>query len=341
MEEDIKGKAKGGHARAKKLTPNERRQIARKAAIARWAATNRSGIPIAEYEGILELVPGFILECYVWKQNGKPKRAFHKRGLARNLGMKSGGGNVFMRTINRKGLGSEISTELRQKLDNPLILQKKSGDPIHTYDHTVMIDVCKAIWQAAKMGKLHYSQGFLVKHAEMIIIASAKLGLAALIDEATGYFKDKRKEEYRELWNEFIREQAREYASEFPDQFYDIIYRLYNLRRNPIVKNQHPKFFGGITNKYIYTPLAHSYGALLEILKEKNPVIYKNGGRRYKLFQFLSDVVGLPALRAHMWQIIGIGNASRSKESFDRAFKRAFPGPDRFLPGFEEFEDDF
>ena len=204
MEEEIKGKAKGGHARAESLSPNERRQIARKAAIARWSSTDRSGIPVAEYEGILELVPGVILECYVWKEKGRPKRAFSKTGLGKNLGMKSGGGNVFMRTMGRKGLRSEISVELRQKLDNPLILQTKSEYPIHTYDHTVMIDVCKAIWEAAKKGKLHPSQDFLIKHAEMIIIASAKVGLAALIDEATGYIKDKRKEEYRELYKEFI-----------------------------------------------------------------------------------------------------------------------------------------
>lgn len=253
--------------------------------------------------------------------------------------MKSGGGNVFMRTTNRKGLGSVIAEDLRQKLDNPLILRTIKGDLSHTYDHTVMIDICKAIWQAAKEGKLHPSQEFLAKQAEMIIIASARLGLAALIDEATGYVKDKNKEEYRELYKEYIREQAREYEKEFPEQFYDVIYKIYNLRRNPLAKN-HPQFFGGVTRKYIYAPLAYSNGAILEMLDELNPVVYNRGGRKYKLHQFIS-IIGLPAFRAMIWQFIGIGNASRTKESFDRAFKRAFPGPERFLPGFDNFDDDF
>jgi len=253
--------------------------------------------------------------------------------------MKSEGGNVFMRTINRKGLGSVIGEDLRQKIDNPLILKTIKGDLSHTYDHTVMIDVCRAIWEAGKQGKLHPSQEFLVRHAEMIIIASAKLGLAALIDEATGYIKDKGKEEYIELYKEFILEQAKEYAKEFPAQFYDVIYKIYNLRRNPLAKN-HPQFFAGVTNKYIYGPLANSNGAILELLREKNPVVYRSGGRKYKLFQFLSEI-GAPALRAMIWQFIGIGNASRSKQSFDKAFKRAFPGPERLLPGFEDFDDDF
>lgn len=340
MDEEIKGKAKGGMARAASLTPEKRKEIAQKAAAARWSPLDEGGIPEALYEGILELPGGIIIECYVWKDKGRVRRAFHKRGLARSFGIKSTSGNAFMRTIASKGLGSAIPENLHHKLNNPLILNTKTVGQIHTYDDVVLIDVCDAIWQASKDGKLNPGQKFLAIQAEIILRASAKVGIAALIDEATGYTKDKRKEEYRELWKEFILEQAKEYASEFPDQFYDVIYRLYNLRRNPLAKN-YPQFFGGITIKYIYNPLAHSNGAILEMLKEKNPVVYKSGGRRYKLFQFLSDIIGLPALRAHIWQIIGIGSASRSKESFDRAFKRAFPGPERWLPGFEDFDDDF
>ncbi len=242
-----------------------------------------------------------------------------------------------MRTISR--LGSGIPEDLRQRLDNPLILKTMKGDPSHTYDHTVMIDICKAIWNVGKEGKLHPTQKFLAERAELIIIASAKLGLAALIDEATGYIKDKKKEEYRELWKEFILEQAKEYASEFPDQFYDVFYKLYNLRRNPLAKN-HPQFFAHITTKYVYIPLARSYGAILEILKEKNPAVYKKGEEDINYFNFFQRLACL-ALRAQIWQIVGIGNAARSKESFDKAFKRAFPGPERLLPGFDEIDDDF
>jgi hypothetical protein len=73
--------------------------------------------------------------------------------------------------------------------------------------------------------------------------------------------------------------------------------------------------------------LANSNGAILEMLDEKNPVVYVNGGRRYKMFSFLSDVVGLPSLRAHLWQVIGIGNSTTGKGQFERAFYKAFPVP--------------
>ncbi len=63
------------------------------------------------------------------------------------------------------------------------------------------------------------------------------------------------------------------------------------------------------------------------MIDEKNPVVYTNGGRKYKIHQFLSEEVGIPAMRAHLWQLIGIGNAVKSREGFERGFKNAFPAP--------------
>ena len=48
---DNKGKAKGGNARAEKLSPDRRKEIAQKAANARWQAD----IPKAQYVGILKI----------------------------------------------------------------------------------------------------------------------------------------------------------------------------------------------------------------------------------------------------------------------------------------------
>ena len=112
-------------------------------------------------------------------------------------------------------------------------------------------------------------------------------------------------------------------------------YRLYSIKR--LNKNHHPSFFGKLVRKYIYAPLANSNGAILDLLDEKNPVVYKNGGRRYKMFQFLSEEIGLPAFKAHLWKVIGIGSASRSKEGFERGFKNAFP---QTGDQFDFFDDD-
>lgn len=309
----------GGVARKNKLSPERRSEIARTAAAARHGALSAGEMPEANYQGKLS-IGDVELDCYVLNDG---RRLFHKRGMARALGLKSAGGNAFMKTITRKGLGSTVPLELHEKIENPIVFKPLSGDPAHGYEASALIDICDAIWEANKRGKLTPQQAFLALQAEVILRSAAKVGIVALIDEATGYIRDKRKDEYRELFQEFIRAEFRQWEQEFPNAFFDMIYRLYNLRRSP--GNRHPQFFGKFIRKYVYAPLANSNGAILEMLDEKNPVVYSNGGRRYKMFQYLSDVIGLPAFRAHLWQVIGIGNSTRSKEGFDRGFNMAFP----------------
>jgi len=320
MEEKINPKAIGGLARAASLSEEERKEIAQKAALARWGNISSQGTPEAVREGKLK-IGDVTLDCYHLKDG---RRLFHKRALAKALGLKSAGGNTFMKTMGRKGIGSVMPDEMREKIDNPIIFKSLRGDPGHGYEGIFVIELCEFILDAHRQKALRPSQAFLAIQAEIILRASAKVGIIALIDEATGYIKDKRKEEYRELFKEFIKQECGEYAREFPEQFFDLLYRLYNLRRNNLI-GRHPRFFSKVIRKYIYSPLVNSHGAILEMLDEKNPVVYVNGGRKYKLFQFLSEQLGLPALRAHIWQVVGIGNSVRSKEAFNRAFENAFP----------------
>lgn len=76
--------------------------------------------------------------------------------VAKALGLTSQGGNAFMRTVNR--LGSEIPEKLRIALDNPIVFIGFGGDPGHGYEATVLIELCDAIWEAQKNGKLHPRQ---------------------------------------------------------------------------------------------------------------------------------------------------------------------------------------
>jgi hypothetical protein len=327
----------GGRARAESLTKQQRAAIASTAAKAMWekkrALQSPDRIPLALYQGDL-VIGAQSIDCYVLDNQ---KRVIHKRGMAKALSLKSTGGNAFLKTMGRKSLGSNLPDSIWEKINNPLIFKPLSGDPGHGYECTVLIDICVALSEAYRNGKLHPSQAFLGLQAETIIRAAAKLGIVALVDEATGYIADKRKEEYRELFRDFIRDEFRQYKSEFPDQFFDMIYGLYSLPRIKGSK-KHPQFFGRFIRRYIYEPLASSNGAILEMLDEKNPVVYVNGGRRYKMFQFLSDVVGMNALRSHIWQVVGIGNSVKTRASFERAFLNAFPALDRepMLPDFED-----
>nr|WP_317893692.1 P63C domain-containing protein [uncultured Sphingomonas sp.] len=319
--------SKGGEARAAKLTREERRDIAIAAAKARWAKiADPSRLPTATHQAPLQ-IGAVTVDAYVLDDR---RRMLSKSAMAAALGLKSTGGNAFLRSMTRQAVRAGISEELWRAIENPLHFKSAptdSGAPsviVDGYEATVLIDVCSVLIDAWRSGSLVKSQEFLGINAEIIVRSAAKLGIIGLIDEAVG-FADRVKDEYRALFNQFVREQWAQWTQEFPDQFPDMLYRLYGIKRFDPTSSQHPRFFAQFTRKFIYHPLANSRGRILEMLDEKNPVVYANGGRRHKLFQFLSDEVGLPAIRAHLWQVVGIGNASTNIKQFERSFYRAFP----------------
>lgn len=325
---DDSPQSKGGNARALVLTKEERREIAKHAAQARWAkVVEADGIPRASHQGRLPIGD---VEIEVYNLYDK-RRVIAKAAMGRALNLKSEGGNAFLRTMARKGVRSAISDSLWHKIENPIFFRYLDtdlggkGGVADGYEATTLIEVCDALIQARNEGRLAPSQDFLARQAEIIIRSSAKMGIIYLVDTATGYIVDAKREDYLRQWNEFVRSEFRQWEQEFPNQFADMIYKIYGLKRKNPNSFKHPQFFGWFTRKYIYHPLANSKGAILDLFDEANPVVYAGGGRKYKLHQFLTAEVGVNALRQHLWQTIGIGNASRDKVDFERSFYRAFP----------------
>lgn len=319
--------SKGGTARAKRLSQDERREIARNAAKARWAKiADPDRLPAATHQAPLQ-IGAVTVDAYRLDDG---RRMISKSAMASALGLQSKGGNAFLRSMTRPAIREQISADVWCAIEKPQHFRREPKDSgpkglvVDGYEGTVLIDICEVLIDAGKSGKLVSSQEFLAKNAEIIVRSAAKLGIVGLIDEAVG-FKDKAKDEYRNLFQQFIREEWAQWDAEFPDQFADMLYGLYGIRRFDPTSTKHPRFFAKFVRKFIYHPLANSHGKILEMLDEKNPVVYANGGRRYKLFQFLSEEVGMKAIRAHLWQVVGIGNASSNIRQFERNFYRAFP----------------
>jgi hypothetical protein len=321
--------SRGGRARAENLSSDKRREIAVLAARARWAKLDDPNtIPRASHQGILPIGD---VEIEVYRL-ADGRRLIAKSAMAKALNLKSEGGNAFLRTVTRKGVRSAISDALWQTIENPIVFNYLGADSADGqpptadgYEATTLIEVCDALIQARNDDLLAPSQAFLAVQAEIIVRSAAKLGIIALVDAATGYIEDVKKDEYLRLWKEFVSSEFRQWESEFPHQFADMIYKIYGLKRKDPKSFKHPQFFGWFTKKYIYHPLANSKGAILDLLDEANPVVYAGGRRKYRLHQFLTEEIGLPALRQHLWQTIGIGSAARDKTDFERGFYRAFP----------------
>lgn len=330
---DISGKAKGGLARAKSLSTPELTEIAKKGANARWD----NSIEIAKRSGEI-LIGDISIPCAVLNDG---TRMLSERAITKAFGGKRGGSHwkrikenpegaylpVFLSAGNIKPfINNELTDGLMRRR---MFRQKKGGAVAYGIEANLLPKICNVYLKMRDSkdseGKtaLTMSQIPLSIQADIIMRGLAEVGIIALVDEATGHIVEKKKDEYRLLFQEFIREQAKEYAKEFPKPFTDGLYKIYELEQKNAGK--HPQFFGKFIRKYIYEPLADSQGAILEVLDEKNPVVYANGGRKYKMFQFLTDQIGMPTFRAHLWQVVGILGASRNKDEFNRNFFRAFP----------------
>lgn len=312
--------SKGGIARAEKLSTEERREIAQKAAQARWSRIKSLDVPSAETAGILQ-IGDVELEVYVLADK---RRVISKKAMAKALLLKSEGGNAFMRTMTRKGIVEVVPDDIWEKINNPISFKGTRGESCDGYEAVTLIEVCDTLIEARNRDKLSKSQEFLAKQAEIIVRSAAKIGIIALVDEATGY-KDKIKDEYRSLFEKFVRDELNQWEKHFPNKFFAMIYRLYGLKRQRPDSNKHPQFFGHFIRRFVYFPLANSNGAILDELEKRNPIVYAGGGRKYKFFQYLSDEIGEDAFKQHLWQVVGIGESSQDKLQFERSFYRAFP----------------
>lgn len=318
---------KGGYARAKKLSAVERSKIASLGGQARSRLKEKveaEGLPKATHQGQMS-VGSLDLDCYVLEDG---RRLFHKRGMARALGMKSGGGNVFLRALKRKGLGSEVDELLFQKIENPIVFKPLTQDLAHGYDADVLVEVCKAIIRAEEKGKLTSSQESLSAQAKVLLNAFAKVGVAALIDEATGFQEIRSPDALRILVQQYIEKEMREWEKQFPNEYYDELNRLYGSKRltmtgsGAVIQNR-PQHFAKFTRSYVYHPLEN--GAVLEELDRTNPKIDAKGTRRSRFHQHLSQGYGLEKLKRQVQEIMTLIKVSDSVGQFKRLFAKRFP----------------
>lgn len=320
--------SKGGRARADILGKDVLRDIAASGGRARWARSKQlaedGDLPKATHQGKM-MVGTLDLDCYVLADG---RRLFHKRGMAKALGMKSGGGNVFMRAVKRKGLGSEIDQKLIEKIETPIVFKPLTQDLAHGYDADVLVDVCKAVIRASEGRKLTSSQDGLVAQARILLQAFAKVGVTALIDEATGYQQVRDPNALRILVQQYIEAEKREWEKQFPDEYYDELNRIYGSKRltttgsGAVIQNR-PQHFANFTRTHVYRPLEN--GAVLEELDRINPKIDKRGTRRAQFHQHLTLGYGIEKLKRQVGEVMTLIKVSDTVGQFRRLFAKRFP----------------
>ena len=155
----------------------------------------------------------------------------------------------------------------------------------------------------AKQGKPVPSQyRHIVDACDMLIRGFARVGIIALVDEATGYQEVRDRQSLQEVLKKYLSGVLLEYASMFPITFYKELFRLKGWAWN---NGKMPGVVGHYTSDLVYDRITPG---LLAALREKNPV-EESGRRKHKHFQWMSKEIGHPALVQHLYRLIGMMEA--------------------------------
>lgn len=315
----------GGNARARQLTRERRAEIARKGAQERWdrfkelpKATHGSAdrpLRIGDVE----------IPCYVLDDG---MRVLSQRGtlgginLARGSDPSGAGGDRLVRFAQGKAISPFISSELMAVIENPIQF-RSGGGTAFGYPAAILPDICDAILAARNVGVLQKQQLPLAQRCEELVRGFAKVGIVALVDEATGYQEERDRDELHRILEAYLSEERLAWAKRFPDEFYRQIYRLKEWNW-PVTGRAKPPLLGHITNDIVYDRLPP--GVLGE-LRQRNPTKQSTKRRHWKHHQFLSADFGQPDLRDHLLQVIAVMRVSRTWDGFKRSFDDAFPKP--------------
>jgi len=312
--------SKGGQARAERLTPEERREIASQAARARW--DEAAALPRATHTGTLKIGDAEI-SCAVLS-NGT--RLLTQAGFLEALG----------RSPNPKGRSQQVadglppflattslSTLIDQEIKDatvPVVFRTSSGGKALGYRAELLPKVCDLFLEARRQRLLTTQQSQIADKCEGLVRALAKVGIVALVDEATGFQDERDRDALHQLLALYLSEEKLAWAKRFPDEFYRQLYRLKGWRW-PTGTARTP-YIGKITNKIVYDRLPA--GVLAE-LQVRNPTEPGTGRRKWKHHQFLSEDLGQPDLRDHLLQLVAVMRASKDWKTFERLFEAAFP----------------
>lgn len=317
-QENVLGRAKGGIARAAALTEEERSEIARQAAEARWS----KHMPHATHEGIIK-IGDIEIACAVLNTG---ERLITQSGFMRALGRarQAKGRQYYKGDINlpafltAQNLKPFIPKDL-EVASSQIEFRPLKGMRAFGYADSLLPEVCDVFVKADRAGKLAPNQQHIADQAHVILKGLARTGIAGLIDEATGYQEVRDKHALQALLDTYLRKELAAWAKKFPDEFYEHIFRLRGWQWKGRGKNP-PQVVASYTKDIVYARLAPQ---ILEQLERKNPI--EGGRRKSKHHQWLTEDVGNPALAQHLHAVITLMRVSKTWGQFKLMLDQAHP----------------
>ena len=298
--------AAGGKARALKLSPEKRKEISLKGVEAKKFIAS---LPKATHFGFIKIgdneIPCFVLE--------DGRRVISGRSFTAAIGMK-GRGQGVARISSHKLIKDNANNELIAAIENPTKFigktSKGTNTPSDGYDAILLQEVCESILTARDNGKLITDQDRRYAiHADILMRGFARVGIVALVDEATGYQKDRAKDALAQVLEAFVARELQPYMKTFPSDYYEHLFRLRGLPFPPEVSNFRPQYFGKLTNDIVYERMAP--GLLTEMKK-----LALKDEKKAHLHRRLTQELGHPKLREHLASVVTIMKLSSNYADF-------------------------
>jgi hypothetical protein len=293
------------------MSPEERAASSRLAAKARWAKTPKAMIeevpsdnaegeilppsPFAKHRGIMTL-GGAPIDVYVLDTGD---RVISMRGAVKAITGKDAG-----------NLGEYLGvSSLKDFINKDLVLVETKDFFIPGTQFRglgITAEQFEAILtgyvQAMGAGALTTErQREIATTCAILSTSFLRLGIVALIDEATGYQYERAADALQVKIGAYIAEELRAWEKTFPDELWEQFGRLTNWKGS---LHSRPKWWGHLVNELIYEALDPD---VADYLKKNKPKPFH--GQNYH--QWLSEDVGLKALIPHIYKVIGMAEGCR------------------------------
>ncbi|PKH21471.1 hypothetical protein CIG19_16785 [Enterobacterales bacterium CwR94] len=329
------GKAKGGKARAEKMTPDERKESALKAA---QAKKEKAALPTVINEGKLRIADTdldvavldngtrVVTVTSVFEALGRTQRGYKKSSENQRFV-----GEIqmppFMDAMN---LIPFVSQDLKDQI--PRIKYKTESGVVKEGHNVLILPLVGDLYLRARENNAIKSkeQSSVAQKAEILVRSLAKVGVIALVDEATGYQRDRERDALAKILEAFVAKEIQPYITTFPPEYYEELFRLRGLEYPPSNPKFRPQYFGLLTNDIVYKRLAPN---ILEELKKKT----KTASKGTKLFQSLTPNIGQQKLREHLSSAVTVMKLSNDYPDFISKMNRIHPRFDDIIP--QDLED--
>lgn len=272
-------------------------------------------VPVATHWGELEVAEDARLPCYVLETG---ERVFSLKGVVQGLIGTDGG--QLAEYLKVKSLKPFLPQDLTPAENDEIPALRlfdtgAGGIAKHAYGLPVekLVELCAAYSAAADESDLTERQKQIAVTANKFLRATAKVGIIALVDEATGYQYEREEQALQLKLKLFLAEEMRPWEKTFPDDLWKEFGRLTHWTGSI---HSRPKYWGKLVNELVYGYLDRD---VMEWLKNNAPK--PRGGQSYH--QWLSSQYGLKRLVEHLWMLIGMASTCTSMQELrDRMAER-------------------